>query len=127
MLAGNGLGAEPTLPEVTIPSCTTPPRIDGRLDDSAWAQAATIASFHVVGTDKATDQHKAWVMRDNEWLYVAFDVSQLASDREPAKVVKHDDNVQREDNVQVSFDPGRTGSSTTSSSSARSTRAPISA
>jgi hypothetical protein len=103
----NARAAEP--PELLLPPCPTPPRIDGVLDDACWAGAPTVATWHVVGTDGTSTQHRAWVTCDAEWLYAAFDVAQPAADRLAPRARKHDENVQREDNVQVSFDPGTNG------------------
>lgn len=100
--------AESPLPELTPTLCAAAPRIDGRLDDEAWARATRVELAPVGGAAPAP-RHTARVTRDNEWLYVAFDVAHPAADRAPAQVVDHDDNVQREDNVQLSLDPGTDG------------------
>ena len=96
-------------PEITVPVCVSPPRIDGEVNDECWKTAAAIDAFRVVADGTVARQHKAWVTRDNEWLYVAFDVAQSTLERDPARCFAHDDLVQREDNVQVSFDPGTDG------------------
>jgi len=98
------------LPEMSIPECKSPPRIDGLLNDKCWEKAAFVNTFNVVGEGRTVKKHKAHVTRDDKWLYVGFDVSLPKADRLPAKYFKHDELVQREDNVQVSFDPGTEGS-----------------
>jgi len=87
-----------------------PPAIDGRLDDQCWRSATVIDAFHVIKEPgKTSAKHKAYVTRDDEWLYVAFDLAHPAADRKPPRFFKHDDYVQREDCVKVSFDPGTEG------------------
>lgn len=105
------VGAEQaSLPQMTIPRCSKPPLIDGDLSDAAWREAFPIGRFHYLPHNgKVTTAHRAYVMRDREWLYVAFDLAHPASDREPPRFFKHDDYVQREDCVKVSFEPGTEG------------------
>jgi len=107
----DALGAkeEFKIPEMYIPLCKTAPRIDGMLNDKCWKQAAMVNTFNIVCGDGVVKKHKAYVTRDARWLYVAFDVDFPKGDRELAKYFKHDQLVQREDNVQVSFDPGTRG------------------
>ncbi len=107
--AGQALAAEPTLPEITISKCANPPVIDGQLDDPCWKTATPAGTFHVIKEGGTSAKHKAWVTYDNEWLYVAFDVAQSTLERDKTRYFKHDENIQREDNVQVSFDPGTDG------------------
>lgn len=100
----------PAIPEMTIAPCRAAPKIDGILDDDCWAAAAPTTNFNIVGeAGKITHRHQAWVTFDQEWLYVAFAVAHPASDRNPPVYRKHDETVQRENNVQVSFDPGTGG------------------
>jgi len=80
------------------------------VDDACWKQARVVDRFHVLKAgDELATKHRAWVIRDHEWLYVAFDIAHPAADRDPPKYFKHDDLVQREDCVKVSFDPGTEG------------------
>ncbi len=98
------------MPELTLPACAAPPTLDGRLDDTCWATAAVITNLHVVGQAGAmTGQHRVMVCRDAAWLYVGFRVEQPVLDRNPPTFRHHDADIQQEDNVQVSFDPGAGG------------------
>jgi len=55
------------------PRLTTAPQIDGKLDDAAWDQAATVNAFWLAGTDDtASDQTVAWIGFDQDNLYVAY-------------------------------------------------------
>ncbi len=118
LLAGNILcghifsaGADDKiLPELMLPGCAAPPALDGRLDDACWALAAAITNLHMVGpAGGMTGRHKIMVCRDAAWLYAGFRVDQPILDRNPPAFRRHDEDVQREDNVQVSFDPGTDG------------------
>lgn len=97
------------LPEITIPECKSPPKIDGLLNDACWKKAFEIDTMNVVREERTVSKHKVYVTRDDQWLYVGFKVALPQKDREPVKYFKHDANIQREDNVQVSFDPGTNG------------------
>ena len=113
MFTGLGIcsgAAEPVLPEIMLNTCKAPPKIDGVLDDVCWKQTLVVDRFHVLKRpSEVATKHRAWVTRDNEWLYAAFDIAHPAADRDPPKYFKHDDLVQREDCVKVSFDPGTDG------------------
>ncbi len=102
--------AEPaTALEISAPVCPAPPTIDGRLSDACWQTAATTICFRIVGETNTTTEHTAYVACDTRWLYVGFRVAQGETERSEAVAVLHDQDVQREDNVQVSFDPGTGG------------------
>ena len=95
------------LPPFSARACAPPPLIDGILDDAAWKAAAKVDEFHVIGKDERTTKHRAMVTYDNAWLYVAFEVGQGDMARlAPKYIGGHDDYVQRDDCVKVSFDPG---------------------
>ena len=103
-------GAATEIPELSVPVCKEPPAIDGQLDDACWRAAVMVDNLHIVlEPGEMTRKHKVYVTRDSEWLYAAFDAALPASDRMPAQWFKHDQLVQREDNVQLSFDPGTDG------------------
>ena len=100
----------PPIPELSIPICLVAPRLDGVLDDVCWQTAAPITNLHIVGeAGKTSGRYKVYVIRDNAWVYVGFRVIQAVSERNPPTFRKHDEEVQSEDNVQVSFDPGTDG------------------
>ena len=79
------------VPEMTISPCKQPPRIDGQLGDECWRGAVMVDNLHVVReAGKMTRRHKAYVTRDERWLYVAFGATLPVADRMPAKWFKHD-------------------------------------
>ncbi len=96
------------VPDLDIPLCAAAPRLDGSLDDAAWAGAAVVTTLREAGADGAvTDRHRVKLARDDAWLYVGFRVEHPVLDRNPPIFRAHDEDLQREDNVQVSFRPGR--------------------
>ncbi len=101
-------GAE--IPALKVPICRAAPRMDGALDDPAWRDAARVDSFvRIAGEPGPARGHQAWVTRDAAWLYAAFAVDQPEAQRDPPLYGGHDQPIQREDNVQVSFEPGTDG------------------
>ncbi len=106
-LAGN---AAAPLPELSVPAAQTPPRLDGALDDAVWRAAATLSNLCMIGQPGAgNNPHTVQVIRDDAWLYVGFRVTQPVLDRNPPTFRWHDADLQQEDNVQVSVDPGTDG------------------
>jgi hypothetical protein len=60
---------------VPIALCSTPPVIDGRIDDACWKTATHVAGFYrFAGTAAITDgnQTEAWICADKAHLYLAF-------------------------------------------------------
>ncbi len=99
-----------TAAEIEMRSTDIPPRIDGVLDDACWKEAAEIPINHVIGSEAISDRHKAFLTRDDKYLYVAYDIRHPARNRVPCEFIKGlDDSVQRDDCVKLSFDPGTDG------------------
>lgn len=84
---------------------STPPVIDGKLDDAAWATAPVLTDFVDLTTDElAEDQTIARVLFDDEYLYVAYEVMQPKEDIS-ANVFKYDRiQIRFEDYVQIGLD-----------------------
>ncbi len=97
------------LPSFTLKQCKSPPFIDGKLNDDCWQNAVPVNINNIVGTEKTTSKHIARITSDKEWLYIAFDVNHPLQNRKSPEFFNHDDYVQREDCIQVSFDPGTNG------------------
>ncbi len=109
--AGAGRADMPSVPELAVPVCAAPPVVDGSLTDACWRTAARVDAFHRANGPLPSEprRHRAMAVRDAAWLYVGFEVDQPVAQRDPPLYVGHDSTVQREDNVQVSFDPGTDG------------------
>ncbi len=96
------------LAELALPLVPAPPALDGVLDDAAWRGAAVITTLCEAGASgEATERHRVTLARDGTWLYAGFRVEHPVQDRTPPTFWRHDEDLQRQDNVQVSFDPGR--------------------
>lgn len=60
---------------IPIARCLHPPKIDGRIDDPAWATATHVAGFYPYGGTApiaSAEQTEAWVCADRTRLYIAF-------------------------------------------------------
>src|SRR5947209_18663383 len=63
-----------TIPSVTV---TTPPKIDGTLDDPAWKTAAHVQlQWDISFQRPANESTDAYLLADKKYLYVAFVVKQ---------------------------------------------------
>ena len=67
-------GAQTDLPTAQIPKRTGPLTIDGRLDEAAWQQSATLSPFVLYhGRSLARQQTSVRVLWDEAHLYLAFE------------------------------------------------------
>jgi hypothetical protein len=94
-------------PKRTIPAVktTTPPVIDGKIDDAAWKDAPLLTDFVDLRDDEIAEfGTKAWILYDDEFLYVAYEVMQ-PKDTIVANVFKYDRIEMRfEDYIQLGID-----------------------
>ncbi|MBM4047768.1 MAG: hypothetical protein FJ279_21910, partial [Planctomycetes bacterium] len=65
--------AEPVpVPRLTIPKCSAPPTVDGKIAEGEWAQAAAVTGFLHHQTGQMTErQPVAWLTYDDQNLYIA--------------------------------------------------------
>ena len=93
----------PPLPVYEVHRAKTPPRIDGRLDDAAWA-AATPVTFIFPWPDQTGKKQKttARLTWDDNNLYVGYDCED--SDI-TAVYTKHDDPTYKDDAVEIFIAP----------------------
>ena len=90
---------------IVIPKITTPPVIDGKVDEEIWKQAAVFKDFYQTNPGYNTAPSKpteAYMMYDEHNLYVAFKCWD-EKDKIRATVAKRDD-VFGEDNVRMWLD-----------------------
>lgn len=93
---------------------TSPPTIDGDLADAAWQSASKASGFtDLQNGNPVFDQTEAWIGYDDQFIYVAF----RCNDSKPEGIVAREtvrdskysgdrnQNPNREDNVQINFDP----------------------
>ncbi|MDQ3031161.1 MAG: carbohydrate-binding family 9-like protein [Myxococcota bacterium] len=97
------------IPRASVPRASAPPTIDGRLDDDAWASAATTDRFvDTLSGAHAPPEVRARLTYDDNALYVAFEVADelLRSDFEG-----HDAHLWEQDAVELMIDPDGDGRS----------------
>lgn len=59
--------------QITIQTTTSPPKIDGTLDDSCWKTATQARGFYRFGSSAPIlEQTEAWITADANNLYIAF-------------------------------------------------------
>ena len=101
----------PTLRAISV---TSPPRIDGLLDDEAWREApltlGTWRSYSPIRGDEAPEATDVRVAFDDRFIYVAFHCRTDAQDRIRTTVSRRD-TVFNDDWVGLSLDSTATGQS----------------
>lgn len=98
--------AKRSLPAVKLPNGVTPPQIDGKLDDSAWKQAAKAETFCDPQTSRPiADQTEAYVLYDKQGIYLAFHCHDLKPEQIVARETVRDADLRNDDHVQVEIDP----------------------
>jgi hypothetical protein len=96
--------AAATIGSISIPTASTPPRIDGTLDDPVWkkgavAQLAYSLRDHAQAKEPTTD----YVLTDGQYLYVGIEAHQSV----PVRAQQHTNDVGQDtdDEVQVDLWP----------------------
>ncbi len=91
---------------------TTPPRLDGVLDDEAWSQAPLPLkgwrSYNPMRGEEAAEQTYVWITYDDAAVYFAF----RCLDTQPERIrttISRRDNVFNDDWVGLSLDSSRAG------------------
>lgn len=92
---------------LVVPMTSTPPKIDGQLDDPCWRKAAKASDFlqiHPTPRAPATVVTEVFALKDRRCLYFGF----RCHDPEPDKIVafqtKRDGNMRRDDRVEIFLD-----------------------
>lgn len=99
-------GQDAALPNITPPVCEKPPSIDGDLSDSCWEKAARAEKFTVFGKGGISSNVVVKVVRDNEWLYVAFEIVLPRSETIQTVAIDHDAPNNNDDSAEIFLDPG---------------------
>jgi len=90
------------LPQLELPSAPAAPLIDGHIRPDEWKGAACVKSFRHIRTGALSDiPTRAFLMADEQALYVAFDCAEPRMDALVAKESRHDGTVWLEDGVEV--------------------------
>ena len=95
------------VPEVTVIRAEQPPRIDGRLDDACWQGAPLITDFRCNDPARSlpTQRTEAWVVCDDDALYVAAKCHEDRMDLVQAVETGFDGRVWRDDCLEVFLMP----------------------
>ena len=95
-------------PVVQATRTPTPPSIDGRLNDSVWDQAPTIADFfqrEPVEGAPPTEQTQVRILFDDDYLYFALRCFDSEAARLVANQMRRDADLDENDNIQIILDP----------------------
>jgi len=99
-------------PELHAVRATTPPQVDGVLDDAAWAHEPMPlepwVSYNPLRGEPAKQRTNVWIAYDDQAIYFAF----RCEDEEPGKIrttITRRDNAFNDDWVAVSLDSTRAG------------------
>ena len=92
----------PARPVVYVPATAAPPKVTGRIDDPAWAKAATINLERTLdGAASAPQPTQVRLLRDEKSLYVGFRCSEPQMSRLKAEVREHDGEVYADDSIEM--------------------------
>jgi hypothetical protein len=101
-----------TGPELHAVRATTPPKVDGVLDDAAWAHEPSPlepwVSYNPLRGEPAKQRTSVWIAYDREAIYFAF----RCFDDDPSKIrttITRRDNSWNDDWIAVSLDSTRAG------------------
>lgn len=95
-----------------VPSCSTAPRLDARLDDEAWTEAHKHSGFFLYGPENPTAakvETTVWLCRDDAWLYIAFRCEEPDCLNIQKADRARDGSLHFDDSVEVFIDPGTDG------------------
>lgn len=94
------------LPEYRVHKTATPPRIDGALDDPAWAQAVPVELHNSFDGGPVQLRTTARLLYDDQYLYVAFD----SEDPDVwGTLLKRDEPIYNEEVVEIFLDADANG------------------
>ena len=100
----------PPRPELNVMKCEPAPVVDGDLTDACWQKAAALGSFYLWrGNGKASDAQTVKVVRDDEWLYFAFEIKLPFPQAIRSTALNHDGTISADDSVEIMIDPGTSG------------------
>jgi len=107
LLAGAPFVSLPDIPRYEVKRAPSPPTIDGKLDEVAWAQASPpiVLQFLWDSQTGAKQKTAARLLWDSQALYVGFD----ADDSDvTARFLQRDDPTYRDDAVEIFINPDPT-------------------
>lgn len=91
---------------LSVPQTSTPPVIDGILDDAGWEGAAVASQFWISEQQRwPTEQTEVWVTADLDNLYFGFKVYDSKPEQIEALQTRRDAGLGLDDQVTVRLDP----------------------
>lgn len=96
-----------TAPTASAYRTTTPPRVDGRLDDGVWAAATPIGGFRQREPDEGADASEPTTVRivyDQTHLYIAAELTDRAPADIRASELRRDNTLDNDDTFSVLVD-----------------------
>ena len=92
------------LPSIRIPECTTPPILDGILNDSEWQAAEKIKLYHI-NSDLPAAETEIYLLRDNAWLYMGVQCHNANMSQITQKALKNEGPVPLDESVELFVRP----------------------
>ncbi len=95
-------------PAIQIGWTKTPPKLDGRLEEGEWADAARVDDFTQARPDEGvppTQRTEVWVMTDEDHLYLAARLWDTNPEEIVASMMARDANTAQDDRFGFSIDP----------------------
>ena len=99
--------AQPAAPSAPAQRVTTVPRIDGRLDDAAWAGAAAVSGFKQREPDEGQDASEPTTVRivyDDANLYIGAELTDAEAAGIRASEMRRDNTLDSDDTFAVLLD-----------------------
>jgi hypothetical protein len=97
---------------VRIVRATTPPTIDGRVDDAAWQTAPLIDDFHQVRPSDGgapSERTEVRLLFDDDYLYIGARLFDSEPDKITRNVMRHGNALGQDDRLAIVIDPFNTG------------------
>jgi hypothetical protein len=105
--ASNGRSELPALPGASATRSTSSIRIDGRLDEPAWAEAQVIRDFTQIDPNEgqpATEPTEVRVLYDGQALYIGARMFDSEPDKIIARLARRDEGISGGDLLEVYID-----------------------
>ncbi len=93
---------------VRMVQASEPPKIDGKLDDAVWAEAAVISNFTQVRPREnvpPTEKTEVRLLQDSNFLYVGIRAYDSEPEKLIAKEMQRDVSLRSEDRLSFTIDP----------------------
>lgn len=94
-------------PVVRAVRLTTPPKIDGKLDDSCWEACSPVTDFHMVEPNPGapvTQPTRVYICYDDENIYFGIHMSEAKPDKMQSACNQRDGGVYMDDSFEIMLD-----------------------